>query len=178
MRLLWRQVISSSFFLKIFFHKRSQILLGGGLEEHCWDNVLVAVVLLNFRPPSQYHPVPRSTLQYPRVSQSTTTVALPARILFPKRGFLFPCLTKEPQLIIITTIYTSLLQAHFHHNYCHFHAQPNHWHPPPAQHFSQQEFKARTGEGNSPICPHSPGNVLHLRRWIASAHGGVGGWGH
>ena len=61
--------IPSSFFLKIFFEKISQILPGWGLEEHCWDNVLVAVVLLNFRPPVQYHAVARSTMGYPRVAE-------------------------------------------------------------------------------------------------------------
>ena len=57
------------FFLIIFFEKISQILPGWGLEEHCWDNVLVAVVLLNFRPPVQYHAVARSTMGYPRVAE-------------------------------------------------------------------------------------------------------------
>ena len=35
-----------------------------------------------------------------------------------------------------------------------------------------KSLKQGQERGNSPICPHSPGNVLHLRRWIASAHGG------
>ena len=59
----------SGHFTFFFFQKKSQILLGGSLEEHCWDNVLVAVVLLNFRPPTipsscpQYHAVAHSALQ-------------------------------------------------------------------------------------------------------------------
>ena len=89
------------FWQKNYVQKMSQILLGGGLEEHCWDNVLVALVLLNFRPPTvapswtQYHAAPHSTPECP-------TVPPPARILFPKRGFLFPYLTEENKLIIIT----------------------------------------------------------------------------
>ena len=88
--------------LIFFFQKKSQILPGGGLEEHCWDNVLVALVLLNFRRPTvpsscpQYHAVADSVLQ------SSPQCPPPARILFPKRGFLFPCLTEEPRIIIIT----------------------------------------------------------------------------
>ena len=67
------------FWQKTYVQKMSQILLGGGLEEHCWDNVLVALVLLNFRPPTvapswtqyhaappQYHAAPQSVPRCPR----------------------------------------------------------------------------------------------------------------
>ena len=109
---------------KNYVQKMSQILLGGGLEEHCWDNVLVALVLLNFRPPTvapswtQYHAAPHSTPECP-------TVPPPARILFPKRGFLFPYLTEENKLIIIT-IYLVISCLHcFLQNFSQVHALLN-----------------------------------------------------
>ena len=150
--------IPSSFFLKIFFEKISQILPGWGLEEHCWDNVLVAVVLLNFRPPVQYHAVARSTMEWqrrvPPSSSSSSRAGCPRQpgSYFRNEDF---CFRASPRSLSSSSLqYLSLSQNHIlfcrgHLNHCH---QPYHQDAHPAH----QEFIARTEGGELPHVPPFP----------------------
>ena len=125
----------------------SQILLGGGLEEHCWDNVLVALVLLNFRPPTvapswtQYHAAPQSVLRCPRQPGS----------YFRNEDF---CFRASPRSLSSSSLQIQYLSqiiffCRVHLNHCH---QPYHQDAHPAH----QEFIARTEGGELPHVPPFP----------------------
>ena len=111
--------IPSSFFLKIFFEKISQILPGWGLEEHCWDNVLVAVVLLNFRPPVQYHAVARSTMEWqrrvPTSSSSSSRAGCPRQpgSYFRNEDFCFRASPRSLSSSSLQIQYISLSKSYF-----------------------------------------------------------------